>query len=522
MIQRKNSDHLVRFFFIPEEFSPERLSDALRQKYEFSFEDTHEEYVIFQDSFDWRLWKDGKILLKKTNNFHLLNAQDGIAHSNLETDRVTGCNFWWNFPASPLQDYLKSKLDIRALFDRLAFTLQTNRYKLLNEDQKTVLQFYQHKAIIDIPENQETALYFFEFEALRGYENEMKQVEQILLPLSSKGRNHWDFYLKLFIRLGLAPGDYSSKQQYSFTADYTTRQASREILQDLTGILMDNELGIIRDIDTEFLHDFRVAVRRMRTLLNECKNALDRDRIQKYRKTFSDIQTRTGTLRDMDVYLMEKNSIAGKLPSNLQEHLQPFFEYLQEKRHKEWKKFVTYLKGKTYLNFITSWRSFLKEELAVIPPSSASEEQVKKFANRHIRKRYKNIRTWGLEIKKDSPDEKYHALRKECKKLRYLLEFFRHLYPEKKISQYIKSLKKFQDKLGLFNDRSVQQSYLKEYLHLEDARESRSPVTYSAIGALMEALYIEQQEVKNNFHKSFTTFIKPGKEELFHKLFYSE
>ncbi len=522
MIQRENSNRLIRFFFIPEEFSAEQLSDALSQRYELSYEDANEEYVIFQDSFDWRLWKKGKIILKKTNEFHLLNAYNGSTETKLKTDSVTAYSFWWNFPASPLQESIKDILNNRALFDRLAFTLQTKTYKLLNEDQKTVMFLYHHQATVDIPEDQNAPLQFFELEALRGYEREIKQAEQILLPLSSKGRNHYDFYLKLFIRLGLAPGDYNSKLQFSFTADYTTRQASREILQDLTDILLDNELGIIRDVDTEFLHDFRVAVRRMRTLLSECKNALDRDHIQKYRKTFSDIQTRTGTLRDMDVYLLEKELIAVKLPANLQEHLQPFFEYLQEKRHKEWRKFVTYLKGKSYLNFITSWRRFLEEELAETPPSLASQEQVKKFANRHIRKRYKNIRTWGLEIRKNSPDEKYHALRKECKKLRYLLEFFKHLYPEKKIRQYINHLKKIQDKLGLFNDRSVQQNYLKEYLHLENTREKRSPLTYSAIGALMEALYIEQQEVRNDFHKSFTTFIKPGKEELFHKLFYSE
>src|SRR6056297_3786117 len=154
MIQRENSNRLIRFFFIPEEFSAEQLSDALSQRYELSYEDANEEYVIFQDSFDWRLWKKGKIILKKTNEFHLLNAYNGSTETKLKTDSVTAYSFWWNFPASPLQESIKDILNNRALFDRLAFTLQTKTYKLLNEDQKTVMFLYHHQATVDIPEDQ--------------------------------------------------------------------------------------------------------------------------------------------------------------------------------------------------------------------------------------------------------------------------------------------------------------------------------------------------------------------------------
>ena len=44
-------------------------------------------------------------------------------------------------------------------------------------------------------------------------------------------------------------------------------EACRRILAHLAQIIRLNEDGIRKDIDTEFLHDFRVAVRRARSLL---------------------------------------------------------------------------------------------------------------------------------------------------------------------------------------------------------------------------------------------------------------
>ena len=50
--------------------------------------------------------------------------------------------------------------------------------------------------------------------------------------------------------------------------------ASKFIYSHLLKAIKDNEQGTIADTDSEFLHDFRVAVRRTRTGLSQLKVVL--------------------------------------------------------------------------------------------------------------------------------------------------------------------------------------------------------------------------------------------------------
>jgi CHAD domain-containing protein len=81
-----------------------------------------------------------------------------------------------------------------------------------------------------------------------------------------------------------------------------------------------------------------------------------------------------------------------------------------------------------------------------------------------IYKRYRRIVKKGSKISETTPDEKLHELRIDCKKLRYLLEFFTSLFPENEMKKLVKQLKQLQENLGDFNDLSVQQEFLVNHL----------------------------------------------------------
>ena len=74
-------------------------------------------------------------------------------------------------------------------------------------------------------------------------------------------------------------------------------------------------------------------------------------------------------------------------------------------------------------------------------------------AAKRIRKAYRRVAhresLSGLEV------EVLHRLRIDCKKLRYLLEFFRSLYPAREAAPLIKSLKSLQSVLGEIHDLAV-------------------------------------------------------------------
>ena len=108
----------------------------------------------------------------------------------------------------------------------------------------------------------------------------------------------------------------------------------------------------------------------------------------------------------------------------------------------------------------------------------------------------------GGKISSHSKDSKYHKLRIQCKKLRYLLEFFSSLFPEEKISILVSQLKTLQDNLGLFNDLSVQQETLKNY----SQKPAFNTKLVLALGILIGKLHEEQLEVKKKFRNIFTKF----------------
>ena len=113
-------------------------------------------------------------------------------------------------------------------------------------------------------------------------------------------------------------------------------------------------------------------------------------------------------------------------------------------------------------------------------------------ANRRIYKQVRQVLKDGQAITAESPDEMLHALRIECKKLRYLMELFSGLYEPKEINGLIKQLRTLQGNLGDFNDLSVQEAYLMRTAAEMATRRQPTPDTLMAIGALVAALDAER------------------------------
>jgi CHAD domain-containing protein len=126
-------------------------------------------------------------------------------------------------------------------------------------------------------------------------------------------------------------------------------------------------------------------------------------------------------------------------------------------------------------------------------------------AGERIIKAYTRLVRRASELDDDSPAAEVHRLRIEAKKLRYLLECFRTLFPEKVIEPQIGKLKKLQNALGGFNDMAVQQRYLAE-LKGELEPEVNTD-TIRAIDRLAADLADRQQEHRDALHDRLQSFV---------------
>lgn len=472
----------------------------------------------FFDTFDWRLFRKGLTLIVDQDQATLISLKSNTPVATAPWPQKKPSRFWWQWPESNLKTRLRSLLDVRALLPVAKLQVKGDSYGILNKDEKTVLQARLEKLVIN-PEKTPVRLLCLRLDPVRGYDMELQQFEKFLTTLGMQPATAGSFEM-IMQAAGKQPGDYSSKLDIELTHEMTASEAARTILSHLLNTMRHNEAGVKADIDTEFLHDFRVAGRRSRSALTQIKGVFPPDIVKRFTADFANIGKLTNQLRDLDVFLLKETEYKMLLPEVLRQGLDGLFRKLVRARKRELKKVAEALEGQAYKQLVAAWSIFLKQtEPAPLAEAPNALKPATETACKFISKKYRKILTLGEAITPASPDEELHRLRIECKKLRYLLEFFASLFQENELNTLIKQLKKLQDNLGVFNDLFMQTEMLYHSLTTFDSRKPEPAFTVSAIGALMAGLYHKQARERRAFAQTFAAFSAARNRKLFRKLF---
>ncbi|MCY3683392.1 MAG: CHAD domain-containing protein [Gemmatimonadetes bacterium] len=473
-----------------------------------------EEIIQYYDTFDWRLYQKGLALIQTGNAVYLQRISDGAyPHDQIEMKQHLEGRFWWMFPEGEVRDTLRGALSVRALLLRAQVRQKVCEFGVLNADEKTVVRlFITHTST----ENGRVAT--LTCRSVRGYERDFENLRCRFMKLDVAHVAE-DVFERVMNLAGCVPGDYSSKLNLDLNHKASGREATCEILKYLHGVMRQNESGIRADWDTEFLHDFRVAIRRTRSALSQIKGVLPEDAVAHFKDEFRQLNRSTNRLRDLDVYLLDEETYRAMLPQSLQPGLDAVFSRLKSERRRALSDMVQVLDKPEYLDMMDSWGAFSQGEQSRGGKDSAVPAIA--LARKFIFKRFKRVLKRGQVIGDDTPDEALHDLRIDCKKLRYLLEFFASLFPKKKMDKLIGYMKKLQDNLGDFNDLSVQQQELMTYLNevLPRSRRADRLLCAAAIGGLIARLHDQQQAVRREFAGAFAVYAKKKNVRLYRDLF---
>ena len=504
-------------FIIENKTAGQKLIRTLSKTYSIKKDHTTQKEQSYFDTFDWRLHTRDLVLYRENEVFLLKNHPLGIRRAEQEIPPGKPLIFWWDCPEGPLREKLSQVLDVRALMHIVDLKLSIQNIGILNKDQKIILRLSLES--VTNAHNPRKQFHRIVLNPVRGYQKEFTEIKKILtdtgLRLDKRG-----LIKSIQAGSGRIPGDYTSKMDVQLNPDWPLVKSTISIFKYLLNVMRCNEDGIKKDIDTEFLHDFRVSVRRTRSALTQIKTIFQPEDELYWKQYFSILGKTSNRLRDLDVYLLQKNRLKNKLPDKLRPELDRFFRALKSERQKEFNRFNKYLERKTFHTMMTEWEDFLntqgKTDLRPGLPSSATLPKAKEF----ILKRYRQVLRRGGRIGKSSPDKDLHQLRIECKKLRYLLEFFFSLFPPDEIKNLITRLKKLQDHLGVFNDLSMQQFQLIEFLENKIVPTDKNSLkTAGAIGGLITMLNSEQKNVRGDFSARFREFSSRNNRDLFQHLF---
>jgi CHAD domain-containing protein len=237
-----------------------------------------------------------------------------------------------------------------------------------------------------------------------------------------------------------------------------------------------------------------------------------------YADFFSWLGQTTGPTRDLDVYLLNFERYKNSLPVSIREDLNPLYDFLLDKQQKAYKELAKKLQSAKYLSTLSEWEQYLKEPSYKRMLEQNAKLTIKELADRRIWKIFTRVLQEGDAITDSSPAEALHDLRKSCKKLRYLMEFFQSLYPEHQIKHLIKKLKELQEGLGDFQDYAVQEQSLKLFSEEMMALNTHAN-TFLAMGVLIQDLDAHRCNARKDFSSRFEDFKQEENQVAFKLLF---
>lgn len=237
-----------------------------------------------------------------------------------------------------------------------------------------------------------------------------------------------------------------------FQPDCSTEEAFIKIVQHCIEHWQANEEIVLKDGDVEGIHQMRVALRRLRSVLSAFNNIIPNKAHTRIRQDLKHLARLLGTVRDLDVFELSLSTIPQRLNSKLpcdletplkqqrQTNLSAVQQFLQDTRYSR----LLLLLGKWLTR--RSWRYHLQPaQLSLL------EQPISGFAYNSLTTLYKKVIAEQRELQQLSYEER-HALRIRIKKLSYGLRFFGNLYSSQRMSTFTQSLSTLQEVLGSLND----------------------------------------------------------------------
>lgn len=411
---------------------------------------------------------------------------------------------------APAADVLRAAGE-RALLPVARVRSATRELAVLDAEGKTTVRLTLERPEVVTDEGRAIALDVrLRARGVRGYDAELAQALAALEGAGDVAAPRRSLFDEASRAMGRRPAGTSTKVKVALEPGMRSDAAASALLHRLADVAVVTLPGTLDDLDPEFLHDFRVAVRRTRSVLRELKPVFDPERLEEVRAELKWLQAVTGPVRDLDVQLLDWEELVAGLDAERREELEALHAMLAADRARELRGLRRALRGTRCSGALAGWRALAAD------PGDGQEAgtPIEALAARRIGAVHRHMVRDGRAIGEDSPPQALHDLRKRGKELRYLLELFGALFPGEVVDPLVATLKDLQDVLGRFQDRAVQAGLLEaagRRLVEQDPGHTRAVM---ALGLLAEGLQADQRAARAEFGERFAAFAAKDQRRL--------
>lgn len=504
-------------FVIPDEQSISALVSLLGNHFSIQEQAETVYHRVFYDTFDWRLYKNGSILEGhddgKSLRIYWQADKDGKLKIQLGLKKVP--RLAADLPACEFRQQLTSVISVRELLPRIKLRIKRQSFAVRDENNKIVVrlnldEYWYNPAKLRAASVLTRRL---TLKAVKGYAKDYQRLAALLadMPLQTTQDNVMELAL---IASGVSTGEYNTRLNLRLDPDMPDAQAVKKILLRLLEIMQQNTSGTIKGRDTEFMHDYRVVIKKIRVALKQAKTVHPQEIRTEYKSFFSQLGKLTNPVRDLDVFLLQLQKYQADFDQSSWPQLQPLRQYLLLSRAEAQKQLIAELKSSQYRDHIKQWRDYLEQSEMDDSAPDKPGRATYKLADELIWRVNQETLVQGKAITRNSAAETLHELRKYFKHLRYLIEFFRSLYPAVKLRVLIESLIDVQDSLGEYNDSHIQMAMVNAFIQQSDNQDA-----IKASEQMVEILQRQQLEAGKKFKESYKMYSSAGSQKKFKEMF---
>lgn len=230
----------------------------------------------------------------------------------------------------------------------------------------------------------------------------------------------------------------------NFAANLKSGEALRALFLSIFKEIKRLKGDYLQDHDEEILHNLRVNLRKVRSLLKIFNGVFDEKVTLFFGENFKILANSTNKKRDLDIFL-------GFLSE--QKHANELIYFVQKALNLEYENVKSYLSDEENYAFLKEWEIFLNEgEFYRSKLFDVSLSRLGSFKLRTLlvlaQKRLKSL-------DQDCPNESFHKIRIELKKVRYTYEFLSEIFYFDGLKKYEERLKDMQEIFGALQDYDV-------------------------------------------------------------------
>ncbi len=239
--------------------------------------------------------------------------------------------------------------------------------------------------------------------------------------------------------------------------EMSVTDAFRTVVFACVGHLQANQGGAIAGADIEYLHQARVALRRLRSAFSVFNRAFPRAAVEDLLGELRWLGAQLGPARDWDVFTCTTlPQLAGAFRDDAAMHaLSERAEALRANTRREVaealaaKRYTALLLRLNGTFYRAPWTAVDDQAAAALRAAPLGQFAAEVLTRRH----HKTVKRGRKHAELDASG--LHRLRIEVKKLRYAAEFFSALYERKTVRAYTGVLAALQELLGTLNDAAT-------------------------------------------------------------------